>query len=238
MAEPNQPESFDDLDAFFSAAESADLAAVEKAAETVAGAERQAFEEARPKKGTTVADRNLLGHGSYTPAFEPPPKGVRTLDGKFIAMEPDAEEAEKGEPFVLIPANGPALFPWWVWATIVSSLAVLVAAMVYMPGVSIERVTARLGDSDNVNAQSAMRTLVIRGDERTVDKLYEIAVSRDRDMVQRLRAVDTLGLIHTPDAEHALLKLELSGASDSRVREAAIAARRQREASKASERGR
>lgn len=234
MAESNAPEHVDDLDAFFSAAAKSDMAAVEKAAETVAGVERRVLDEIPKKKGTRVADKNLLG--ACKPAFEP--EGAGESGDKFVAVEPDAPAGAKGEPFVLIPANSPALFPWWVWATIAASLAVLVMGLVFTPEVAIDRITARLGDSDSASVQSAMRTLVIRGDERTVGKLYDIAVSRRTDMERRLRAVDTLGLIQTPDAEHALLRLELSDTTDSRVRMAAIAARRQREAARTSERGR
>lgn len=235
MAEPD--DMFDDLDAFFSAASSSNPQHLEQAAQQVA--ERQS-PPAPPRQAVEAA--------SGRPAAPPPAgKGGEAQDqvfddmdlfGKFIAIEPDAGAAGEGradEPFILVPAHIHTFLPWWGWLTIGLGLAVLVAGVVITPYVSLNRLTSRLGDTNEANAQYAMRQLVMRGDERTVGKLYDLASSHHEAMPVRLRAVDTLGLINAAAADRALQRLELAGGTHQQVREAAIAARRQRDAARTRE---
>ena len=154
------------------------------------------------------------------------------LDGKFIAFDPSTiPGVSSDDPFVLVPANIHSLVPWWGWATIVSGLVVFIAGVVLLPGISLNRMAARLGDKNEATAQQAMRQLVVKGDERTVRKLFDMASSSNEGLTARLRAVDTMSLIdRVPEVDKALLRLELSNNTHSQVREAAIAARKQREA--------
>ncbi len=154
------------------------------------------------------------------------------LDGKFIAIDPDAIPGmANSDPFVLVPANIHAYVPWWGWVTIAAGLAVFIAGVVLLPGISLNRLASRLGDKNEATAQQAMRQLVVKGDERTVRKLFDMASSSNEGLTTRLRAVDTMSLIdRVPEVDSALLRLELSSGTHNQVREAAIAARKQREA--------
>lgn len=235
MAEPPERDpAFDALDAFFSAADSDDPGAMEQAAESVVkpAAPQPAAAAAQPPKKKKAAP----------PPKQQVPDAPESLEGKFIAIDPDAIEQEAGaprhEPFVLIPAHIHSFLPWWVWVAIIISLALLVCGIMLMPGVTLERMTARLESTDNASVQSAMRQLVLKGDERTVNKLFDIASSNEQGITMRLRAVDTLSLIEANEADRALLRLELGGNTEAQVREAAIAARKQRKASQTRPRGR
>lgn len=159
--------------------------------------------------------------------------GGQDLDGKFIAIDPAsipgmADDPDK--PFVLIPAHVHQYVPLWGWVAIASTLFILVAGVVLLPGISLSRLTNRLGDANEAAVRGAMRQLVMNGDERTVRKLYDLAASPGAGLTARLRAVDTMSLIErVPEVDRALLRLELSADTNDQVREAAIAARRQRE---------
>ncbi len=159
---------------------------------------------------------------------------LNDLEGKFIAIAPEDGRDAKDEPFILVPANVHSVVPWWGWLTIGLGLAMLVAGVILMPLISLNRTAAKLGDRNENAARNAMRQLVLRGDERTVKKLYSIASAPDERVATRLRAIDTMTLIErVPEVDRALLRLELSDSTHDQVREAAIAARRQREASRA-----
>ncbi len=234
MAEsPERDPAFDALDAFFSAADSDDPGAVEQAAESV-------VKPPAPKPATPAQPpKKKKAPSSSKPQAS---EASESLEGKFIAIDPDAIEQEqrapRHEPFVLIPAHIHSFLPWWVWVAIIISLALLICGIMLMPGVTLERMTARLESTDNASVQSAMRQLVLKGDERTVNKLFDIAASNEQGITMRLRAVDTLSLIEANEADRALLRLELGGNTESQVREAAIAARKQRKASQTRPRGR
>lgn len=247
------PNPMDDLDAFFSAAASDDPDALRQAAESVAGikptpkpkgqtktiARTRGTTKVRPKRTTAVV--HMSGEGTPNAASIPSSGTLpEDLEGKFIAVEPEAsgKAATADQPFVLIPAHVHFFLPWWAWVTIGVGLAILMLGVLLTPGITLDRLTARLGDGNQANVQSAMAQLVIKGDERTVSRLYEMAASREAEMSTRLRAVDTLGLIEMADADRALLRLELATGTDVQVREAAIAARRQREAAKSRNRNR
>lgn len=156
-------------------------------------------------------------------------------EAKFIALDPAAlpgSESAK-EPFVLIPANVHSFVPWWGWVAIVFGLFLTVLGIVLAPRIRLERLAGRLGDGDRVTVQQTMRQLVLNGDERTVGKLYDLASSPEEKLNTRLRAVDTMALIEkVPEVDRSLLRLELSAGTHEKVREAAIAARKQREAYK------
>ncbi len=159
---------------------------------------------------------------------------LNDLEGKFIAIAPEDGRDSKDEPFILVPANVHSVVPWWGWLTIALGLVMLVAGVILMPLVTLNRTAAKLGDRNENAARNAMRQLVLRGDERTVKKLYSIASAPDERVATRLRAIDTMTLIErVPEVDRALLRLELSDSTHDQVREAAIAARRQREASRA-----
>lgn len=250
MAEADEYDPFDDLDAFFNAAASEDGNALQEAAENVAGQPRRSSKtaslrpdiisdpELRARVHTKIKRRGTAVKPKTKTTVKTPSDD---LAGKFVAVAPEAEQTpgeQPGEPFVLIPAHIHNFLPWWGWATIGLGLAVMILGVVLAPEVNLERVVARLGDANQGNVQSAMRQLVINGDDRTVSKLFGLAVSAENDMETRLRAVDTLGLIQTPGADRALLRLELGGNTDAQVREAAVAARRQRDSAKTAERNR
>lgn len=220
MAE--EEDIFDDLDAFFSAASNANPDQLQQAAENVAIGPSPAAEptrQAHPDAGTA--------HPSARP---------EDLEGKFIAIDPEALGLEPSdderEPFIIIPAHIHTLLPWWGWTTIGLGLLVLVAGVMIAPYINLSRLASRLGDSNEANAQYAMRQLVLRGDERTVGKLYDLAASDNEPMAARLRAVDTLGLIEDSQADRALQRLELAGSTHRQIRDAAIATRKQRAASR------
>lgn len=156
------------------------------------------------------------------------------LEGKFIAIDPASIPGAAGDPdkpFVLIPAHVHQHVPLWGWALIGVTMISLFVGVMILPGVTLARLTSRLGDADESTARVAMRQLVMNGDERTVRKLYDVAASPRSRLATRLRAVDAMTLIErVPEVDRALLRLELSADTHDQVREAAIAARRQREA--------
>lgn len=219
----------DDLDAFFRAAESNDTEALSQAADQVAStniaSRRPGDAAARPDSGNELnlddtAFREDLLHSinNYRDAKDNEPK--------FIAIEP---QNESGAPFTLVRHNIPSILPWWVWVSFATVLCSIFLAVLFIPRIELSALTARLGDN-RTSSQSAMRQLVMRGDENTVNKLFEMASSPNQDITARLRAIDALSLIAEPAAERALLRLELADSTDSRVRQHAIAARKQREA--------
>lgn len=237
MAEADNDGLFDDLDAFFSAAAKADAEGMQNAAQNVAGTQQGRQTGVRPKRVTEVKPAPagqepppLFQAGTF-PEYDTDDAGLK---GKFVAVDPSAVGRHGGsdEPFVLIPANIHAYLPWWVWVAIGASLLMLAAGIFIVPSVNLRRMTARLGGNNAANVQSAMRQLVIRGDSRTIAQLYDMAMSPSLEMTARLRAVDTLGLMDDLDAERALLRIELASSTDATVRAAAVAARKQREASR------
>ncbi len=208
-------ENTDDLDAFFNAAGSDGsvdiMTAAQKSVRPSAGAE-QPF---------SIPHEHLAGVTGRT-----------DLEGRYIAVEA-GEGDDPDQPFVLIPAHVYSYVPWWGWTAIGISLAMLAAGVIFMPLWSLDRLASRLGDGDAASAQHAMRELVMNGDERTVRKLHDMASSNRESLTARLRAVDTMSLIGgVPEVDRALLRLELSGGTNEQVREAAIAARKQREAAR------
>lgn len=158
------------------------------------------------------------------------------LEGKFIAVSPEEypdRPINEEDPFVLIPAGIHHFVPWWGWLTIGLGLIMLIAGVVLMPVIRLDRLTSNLGDANEARARRAMRQLVMNGDERTVKKLYSMANSRSQGLNARLRAIDAMTLIErVPEVDRALLRLELASDTDAQIREAAIAARKQREASR------
>jgi HEAT repeat protein len=157
--------------------------------------------------------------------------GADMAGGKFIAIDPGAA---KDDDITLVPARVYTYVPLWGWAAIVLGLLVFAAAVIFLPGVSIERLASRLGDDNDIVVQQAMRALVVKGDERTVRTLFDMASSDEQGIKTRLRAVDTMSLIEEmPEVDRSLLRLELASGTNELVREAAIAARRQREAARA-----
>lgn len=250
-------ELFDSLDAFFDAADRDDRNDIQAAAENLvrtSPAESEPIERGRrtttgirpgpppnpseekaPGRSTSVIPYDAateLGNDDIDPFGD---MDQESLEGKFVAIDPDTIPggATGKEPFILIPAHIHSFVPWWGWLTIGFGLAVLIAAVVMFPGVSLNRTISRLGDSNPATAQQAMRQLVMKGDERAVGKLYDLASSPRESVRARLRAVDTMSLIErVPEVDRALLRLELSSGTNNQVREAAIAARKQREAYK------
>ncbi len=221
----------DDLEDFFLAAENDDPEALDAAAESVTG-----------------SGQGGSGNGASSPASQTPlasytntplpdvnklykhPKSPKTREtSRFIAVEPNSTYAGD-DPFVLVPQSIASSLPWWAWATIAMVILVIFSVIVLMPEAQLSSLTARLSDNSSTS-QAAMRQLILRGDDRTVEKLYELAASSNDTIETRLRAVDTLSLIRDPAAERALLRLELASSTDARVRQHAIAARRQRESS-------
>ncbi len=173
--------------------------------------------------GPAPADDSAAADASAAPR--------ENLDGKFLVF--DSEVADGDEPFVLVPAHIYAYVPWWGWTAIGLGLLVLAAGVVFMPVWSLDRLASRLGDANPATAQRAMRSLVMNGDERTVRKLYDMASSGNEGLTARLRAIDTMSLISgVPEVDRSLLRLELAGGTNEQIREAAIAARKQREASR------
>ncbi len=213
-----EQEEADDLDAFFAAAESGDSEAIRQAAQQVASTSER-------------ADKRFAAADKLRNSSRP---GARVRQGgkaKYIAIE--EEDAASGDPFTVVPHSFPAHLPWWGWASIGVVLAGIFFAVLFMPALELANLTARLGDS-GPSSQAAMRQLVLRGDERTINILFEMANSQKHDINKRLQAVDTLSLIREPAAERALLRLELAASTDLRVREHAKAARQQRESAAAS----
>lgn len=257
MAEVDN-ENTDQLDAFFAAADAKRPEDMRLAAENIS--RERPLEEAdlsteevppreRKKKRRRTREIPLSGKEgdvviSDTAMLEMTPDvgdeyGIdaedEDLDGKFIAIDPDAIPGmKKDEPFILVPAHIHTYVPWWGWVTIAAGLVVFVAAVVIMPGVTLNRLVSRLGDANEATVQRTMRQLVVKGDERTVKKLFAVASSPQEGLSARLRAVDTMSLIErVPEVDRALLRLELSTGTHEQVREAAIAARKQRVAYRA-----
>jgi hypothetical protein len=242
----------DDLDAFFNAAGSDNPLDIAAAAANLrdAPAETEAppSDESAGDEPAPEAEKRKSGkRGKKAPAKANPADGDEPfaidsgdladltgqdredLDGKFIAVD----SGDAGEPFVLIPAHVYSYVPWWGWIAIAVGLVMLAAGVIIVPMWSLDRLASRLGDSNEANAQYAMRSLVMNGDERTVRKLFDMASSNREGLTARLRAVDTMSLIDgVPEVDRALLRLELSGATNEQIREAAIAARKQREAAR------
>lgn len=202
-----QPER-DDIDDFFAAAEKSDPEAMRRAADNL-GAPRA--EEARPAAQA--------------------PADLREDDFlKFLAVE--TEEADDPDaPFKVVPVRITSVLPWWAWVSMGSVLAGLFVALLLLPGLRLNNKTSRLTGGNYAKAQSAMRDLILTGDERTVDKLFEMASASEQTIDSRLRAVDALAVMREPAADRALLRLEVAERTDERVRRAAVNARRQRQAS-------
>lgn len=247
----------DDLDAFFDAAEVGKPGAMRRAARNISRGDEGARPDtavrpvpddepvAPPGENTRVI--NELARVVVEPEEQafPVPRSEEEelsemiendgdLTGKYIAVEPSSVPGSTdGDPFILIPANIHHYLPWWGWLTIVLGLMVLVGGVVMLPAVSLNRLVSRLGDKNEQNVRHAMRQLVIKGDERTVKKLYHMATSEKAGLTTRLRAVDAMSLIErVPEVDRALLRLELASGTNQQVREAAMAARKQREAYK------
>jgi hypothetical protein len=206
----------DDLDAFFNAAGS----------ENPQDISRAAADLVNNRDGSGKA---LSNHLDNLTEFD----NNSNLEGKFIAVDAPGRDGKTDAPFILVPAHIHAYVPWWGWTAIGIGIAMLAAGVIFMPVWSLNRLASRLGDSNAENAELAMRSLVMNGDERTVGKLFDMAASSGESLTARLRAVDTMSLIGgVPEVDRALLRLELAGGTDEQVREAAIAARKQREASR------
>lgn len=235
---------YDSLDDFLEAASSNRYDDMEAAARNITG------EPAAEGRDSGLGGMEESFADADFDLFEPPrerePAGApksRTRhspeDGrdKFIPLDPvtiSGMEVDPEKPFILIPANIHSFIPIWGWVAIGFGLAVMIVGVVLTPGFNLDRLTTRLGDRDDAVVRRAMRQLVSRGDERTVKKLYTVAVSDDEALIVRLRAVDAMSLIErVPEVDRALLRLELSGETPGQVREAAMAARKQREAYRA-----
>lgn len=220
----------DDLEAFFLAAENDDPEALDAAAENVAGTGQTGDDtESSALKPPTASYSN-----TPLPDVNKLYKQTRTIrkgkdSEKYVAIEPSSTYAGDA-PFVVVPQGIASSLPWWAWTAIVLVIAVIFSVIVFMPEAQLSSLTARLSDSTSTS-QAAIRQLILRGDDRTVEKLYGLAASSNDTIETRLRAVDTLSLIRDPSAERALLRLELASGTDARVRQHAIAARRQRESS-------
>lgn len=219
--QPHPKTDGDDLDAFLSAADSANAEAMRRAANNVAAgaAERKGLDANRAESGqeedlALFIDPSLLWNAAN--------QSGASLAGKFVAVE--TKDADK--PFVLIPAHIHAIIPWWTWAAIGASLAMIIAGVMFLPSLRLGQLAERLGDSNQSVAHAAMREFALSGDERAVTKLHGLASSPESAMPARLRAIDTLGLIQTRSAENALRRLELSERSEPPIREAASAARK------------
>lgn len=216
----------DDLDAFFQAAANNDAEALNSAANNVASSSTSTVKrksspkntKAEPKHPTSLEDA-LFGDVEMITADDDGPK--------FVAVEPHNNTPD---PFTLIPHNIPSALPWWAWVSVGIVLLSIFFMVMLMPRLELSNLTARLGASQ-ASSQPAMRQLVMRGDEQTVNRLYDMASEQTNTIDERLRAIDVLSLIEDPAAARALLRLELASGTDARVRNHAIAARKQREAS-------
>ena len=205
----------DDLDAFFSAAAKDDPAALQRAAANVT---------TRPAAPAPLS--------SVAAAVADPSDADAPDDADFAAFLA-VEDEESDAPFKVVPVGrAPAALPGWVWVSLAIFLFGVFLAIVLIPAAQVGQATASLESDDHVRAHTAMRRLVARGDDLAVDALYEMAASPDAGLGARFRAIDALSLIDRPAADRALLRLELASDTDDRVRQAAIAARRQRESSR------
>lgn len=224
----------DNLDAFFNAAGASSPGVVRRAAGRV---------EAHGEEKRDSTTRLLMALAMSVAGDEE--KEEKNRDGEknnahgklsdtFIAVEPtDGNGTDPDRVFVLIPAHIHQFVPWWGWAALLCGLVMLIVGIVLMPVVNLDRLATRLGDANEEHARRAVQQLVVGGNERTVKKLYAMATSERESIATRLRAVDTMSLIdRVPEVDRALLRLELSSGTNVHVREAAIAARKQREAYK------
>lgn len=213
MTEDELASSFDDLDAFFSAAAKSDGKGLRQAADNMSS----------PASPAASGARN--GAAATPPTTD---DASAALAGKFIAVD-GGGNAESGDPFVLIPAHIHVLLPWWGWTAIIVSLAMLAAGIMLFPILRLDRLAGQLASTNPDSARTAMRQFILSGDKRAVGRLYDLAASPELGMNTRLRAVDTLGLMPHSEADQALLRLELAEKSGTPVQEAASATRRQRE---------
>ncbi|MDR1533976.1 MAG: hypothetical protein LBU64_02610 [Planctomycetota bacterium] len=179
--------------------------------------------------GSLVSDGEPRAQVSAAPAAarNPPGRnpGAREGGRKFVAVAP---ESGSGAPFILIPANFFEKLPRWSWAAVVSSLVLLILAMLYLPAFRLELLASRLENANPAVVHSAMRELIVSGDRRAAARLYDLAASKESTLPTRLRAIDTLGLIRLRSADNLLLRLEMSEDSEPPIREAAGAARKLR----------
>lgn len=246
MAQTDTYQPFDDLDAFFDAAASDNAEKIHQAAKNLTDREQGAADAeaaaaqplAKPASATEVKQRAPQSGGESA--------GLADADlllfggeaggtGKFIAIDPSTLPGPErtSDPFVLIPANIHSHVPLWGWATIAAGLLMMIAGVVLTPVIRLNRTVARLGDSNQATVQHTMRQLVMNGDRQTAEKLYDVAAAPREKMTVRLRAVDTMALIDkVPEVDRLLLRLELATETTEQIREAAIAARKQREAYK------
>lgn len=241
MAQMGNDPQFDDLDAFFDAADSDNPDKIRQAAKNLAeqganGDKSPTPQPTLPNAGTTGKER-LDGDAPDDPGISDADLLLLTNEkggeGKFIAIDPASIPGSEhtAEPFVLIPANIHSYIPIWGWITIAVVLVMMIAGVVLTPIVRLDRTVAKLGDGNQTTVQNTMRQLVVKGDKKTVEKLYGIAAAPQEKLVVRLRAVDTMALIEkVPEVDRFLLRLELATETDEQIREAAIAARKQREA--------
>lgn len=224
-SDDSAPPGEDDLDAFFKAADTDRPGAIRIAARKISQGEDDHADEVMDDLKQAVESTNDFPKVEEIHTVLP-----KDLEGKFIVLE---SEKDSDDPFVLIPANIHNYVPWWGWLTIGLGLLMLIAGVVLMPQLSLDRLVSRLGDGNEANVRHAMRQIVIKGNERTVKKLYGVATSDKQGISTRLRAVDAMSLIErVPEVDRALLRLELSAETNQQVRQAAIAARKQREAYK------
>ncbi len=226
----NDERAIDDLDALFDAVgawrpgdapprpEAKPAAASGKDARTESGRRKQESDAAAAAAGDVViSEADLLAL-----------TGRGESGDKFVAVDPGAP---KSAEITLVPARVYSYVPLWGWVTILLGLIVFAAAVVVLPGVSIDRLAARLGDDSDAVVHQAMRALLAKADERTVRTLFDMASSEDHGIKARLRAVDTMGMIEdVPAVDTSLLRLEVAESTNHQVREAAIAARKHREA--------
>ncbi len=258
MTAPQIPRK-DDLDAFFDAAASKNTRAMRMAAEKVktttpaapGSAQDRADEYPIPPIAEYGSDAEAADYAAaYSPHQDGPDQYLpefiadnlgnarlgQNLDGKFVAIDPQTlgDYRRHGDsPFVLVPAGVHRFLPWWTWLLIGGGLILVITGMVLLPGFHLNRLTGRLGDSNEAVVQRTMRQIIVNANNRTVNKLYDLAASSETGMTTRLRAVDTMSLIRqSSEVDRALLRLELAGGTDEKVREAAIAARKQRAASR------
>ncbi len=223
----NEAHNIDDLDALFDAAGTWRPGDAPKAAAAAAAPGKDAREApawktqdsaAKTDGDVVIPEADIL---AMTGLVEP------DGDDKFIAVDPGAE---KSADITLVPARVYTYVPLWGWATIALGLIVFAAAVVFLPGVSIDRLAERLGDDSDAVVHQAMRALLVKADERTVRTLFDMASSDDHDIKARIRAVDTMSMIeNVPEVDTSLLRLEKTESTNNQVREAAIAARKHRE---------
>lgn len=236
MAKSNETGLFDDLDAFFSAAANAEDDSLSQADDAVSPRGR----------GGNVAPI------TRPEAIKPPalsrPVPIRPATAEHPAVEEGGrtdgapEQASASSPTrsiaVAAPDSGPQgegrfRIPWWAW--LVAALAIYFMVVIWWPPsdiTSLSRVTAKLGDQEYARVHSAMRQLMIRGDEQTIGKLFDIAASNENQIEERLRAIDTLAIIDNAEVDRALLRLQLSPEIHAVIRDAASSARKQRDAAR------